>query len=90
MMYFQDEFGKFEIVSEVDFGKVTIQWINYRTNSPQLKREGGCYVTQAIDNSTGDVILRRYARNETIRDKMLNTTITQAEKLLSGGQEWIV
>ena len=86
-MCMRDEFGKFEIVSEVDFGKVTIQWIDYLTNSPRLKREGGCYVTQAMDSETGDVILRRYARNEMIRDKMLNTTIEQAEKFISGGWE---
>ena len=82
MMCMGDEFGKFEIVSEVDFGKVTIQWINYLANNIRLKHAGGCYVTQALNSETGETILRKHARNETIRDKMLNTTIEQAEKLL--------
>ena len=83
MMELRDNLGRFEIVSEVDFGKVTIQWIDYTTSSPILKSKGGAYVTQALDSKTGEVILTRHARNEMIRDKILNTTIEQAEKLLS-------
>ena len=86
-MDFKDELGRFEIASEVDFGKVTVQWINYLVNSPRLKRKGGRYVTRVLDSETGNVILKRHARNEMIRDRMLNTTIVQAERLLSGCQE---
>mgnify|MGYP004667726213 CR=1 FL=1 len=79
----KDNLGRFEIVSEVDFGKVTIQWIDYMTTNSRLRPLGGAYVTQALDSQTGEVILRRYARNPRVRDNMLNTTIAQAEKILS-------
>lgn len=83
MFTMRDNLGRFEIVAEVEFAHVSVEWINYIENNTLLKAAGGRFVTQVRDKTTGEVLVRRHTRNEMIRDRMLGTSIAQAEEILN-------
>ena len=82
MFTMRDNLGRFEIVAETEFARVSVEWINYIENNILIKAAGGRFVTQVREKTTGEVLVRRHAKNEMIRDRMLCTSIAQAEEIL--------
>ena len=83
MFTMTDNLGRFEIVAEAEFAHVSVEWINYMENNILIKAAGGRFVTQVRDKTTGEVLVRRHAKNEMIRDRMLCTSIAQAKEILN-------
>ena len=83
MFTMRDNLGRFEIVAETEFAHVSVEWITYIENNILIKAAGGRFVTQVREKTTGKVLVRRHAKNEMIRDRMLCTSIAQAEELLN-------
>lgn len=83
MFTMRDNLGRFEIVAEAEFADVSVEWINYMENNILIKAAGGRFVTQVREKTTGEVLIRRHAKNEMIRDRMLCTSIAQAKEILN-------
>ena len=62
MYYYNDNYGRYQIIAEHEFDGKLYQWRQY-DSSPKVKRLGGCYV-----NWCEDVRIKFY-RNWYLRDK---------------------
>lgn len=77
---FRDNLGKFDVESEVDFGKVTVVWRHYLVNTVALKSKGGCFVTSIFSNTTGEEIARKYYNSDYARSRNLSKLIDECEE----------
>ena len=72
--------GRYEVVSEVDFGKVTAMWLDYIGASVSLKKAGGAFATVVYDSTTGETIKQVHYRNEYMRDRCTSNLIDECEE----------
>ena len=77
---FRDNLGRFDIESEVNFGKVTAVREHYLVNTPALKNKGGCYVTSIFSNTTGEQIIRKHYKSDYARSRNLSKLIDECEE----------
>lgn len=71
-MNYRDSFGVYEIQAELEFKGKFYQWRQY-SNSPIIKRQGGCYANYCEDGRL------KFYRNEHIRDRAFSNFVEEGK-----------